>query len=89
MINPGARPVDNATEAAAAANIKVFVVAVMEQGGQLAGDPIRDPEADRGRQVRLPVAGRQQHHDPGAHGWGRTAARARRPVHERALPVGR
>ncbi|GII22554.1 hypothetical protein Pme01_21510 [Planosporangium mesophilum] len=47
VINPGTLPVDGATEAAAAQNMTVFITAVLEQGGQLAGDPVRDPEADR------------------------------------------
>lgn len=36
MINPGTLPVDNATPAAAAANMPAFVDAVLERGGQLA-----------------------------------------------------
>jgi hypothetical protein len=47
MINPGTRPIEGAREDLAAANLEVFLKAVREHGGQLAGDPVRDPAADR------------------------------------------
>ena len=47
VINPGTLPVDDAREDLAAANLAVFLTAVGERGGQLAGEPVRDPAADR------------------------------------------
>jgi hypothetical protein len=46
MINPGTLPVEDATLETAAANIAVFVAAVRDRGGEVAGDPVRDPAAD-------------------------------------------
>lgn len=57
MINPGTLPVPDATEAAAADNIRVFVAAVREQGGEMAGDPVRDPDSDRDGRYGYRLAG--------------------------------
>jgi hypothetical protein len=47
MINPGSLPVDGAREELAAANLDVFLAAARDRGAQFAGDPVRDPAADR------------------------------------------
>ncbi len=47
VINPGTLPVEDAREELAAANLEIFLAAVVERGGQLAGEPVRDPAADR------------------------------------------
>jgi hypothetical protein len=47
MINPGSLPIDGAREDLAAANLGVFLAAARERGAELAGDPVRDPAADR------------------------------------------
>jgi hypothetical protein len=59
-INPGTRPVPDATEAAAVANIAVFAAAVSASGGHVDGEPIRDLSLDTGDGrfgFRLPIAG--------------------------------
>lgn len=45
MINPGQQPVGDAREDLAAANLAVFLEAVLERGAALEGDPVRDPTA--------------------------------------------
>ncbi|MBL7252780.1 hypothetical protein [Paractinoplanes lichenicola] len=59
MINPGTEPVEGASEELARANLDVFLGAVRRRTGELdgvsirrrvagiAGDPVRDPGADR------------------------------------------
>ncbi|MFI7598283.1 hypothetical protein [Actinoplanes sp. NPDC049681] len=47
MINSGTLPIDDAREDLATANVDVFLAAVRDRGGVLAGDPGRDPAADR------------------------------------------
>jgi hypothetical protein len=47
MINPGSLPLDGAREDLAAANLDAFLAAARERGAELAGDPVRDPAADR------------------------------------------
>ncbi|BEL07810.1 hypothetical protein Q0Z83_060010 [Actinoplanes sichuanensis] len=48
MVNPGSRPVDDATEEQATRNLALFVEEATDRGLHLAGDPQRDPEADAG-----------------------------------------
>jgi hypothetical protein len=47
MINPGTVPVDDADEQVAGRNVGVFLAAAQLLGAPLAGDPVRDPAADR------------------------------------------
>ena len=46
MINPGARPVENASEAAAEANMQAFLDAATDRGLHLTDEPERHREAD-------------------------------------------
>ena len=80
MINPGTAPVDDAREDLAVTNLEVFLAEVRQRAPQmgggpvvrhaeLAGDPVRDPAADRdgrfgwdlpmsdGRSIRLLMPG--------------------------------
>lgn len=47
MINPGSLPVEGAREELAAAALDVFLAQARERGARFAGDPVRDPAADR------------------------------------------
>ena len=59
MINPGARPVEGASEAAAEANMQAFLDAATDRGLHLADEPERHPEADTGGRYAwiLPLEG--------------------------------
>ncbi len=56
-VNPGTRTLQDTTEQAALTNMAEFAATVREHGGQLVGDPVREPAADaRGRYgFRLPT----------------------------------
>jgi hypothetical protein len=59
IINPGTQPIENAREDLAVANLAVFLDAVRERGGQLDGEAVRDPAADRDGRFgwNLPMTG--------------------------------
>jgi hypothetical protein len=59
MINPGTVAVDDADEQLAEQNLDVFLTAARDRGAPLAGDPVRDPSADRDGRFGwdLPMAG--------------------------------
>jgi hypothetical protein len=46
VINPGSRPVDNATEEAAEQNLQAFIDAATERGLVLTDEPERRPDLD-------------------------------------------
>ncbi|MEV0732293.1 hypothetical protein [Polymorphospora sp. NPDC050346] len=57
MINPGERPVPDATVEESKSTIIEFAEAVARRGGHLAGVPVRDPDDDGGGRYGYRLAG--------------------------------